>query len=489
MIREFRRSSFWVVLALAVMVLGGATWAQQTAATPDNGVNSPQAQGNATPPLLEKLTTPSDPFVINAGAPIYIQSLDGGGLIQVGIDQQPAATDGPSAQGENPPLPNLRLRGGMMQRYIVYGASISGGYNFSNSSTGGDTLGLSNPANPVLTSYVGLLGNLRSGGYLIQYAPTVTAVSFPGNSFETQAFHSLSAIVNGAWSRTWGWNANVNAGYGSQLSRFLGPLSAGPHGSFLDGSAVLTDISGKQIESSADVGLNWQRSRNQSFHFSASASYLDHFNDSGSLPPGLGSFTSHGFAGGLQGVFSQRISERTTLGAYADFQHVFTDLPCSTYGGGVSLGVVAKRGTTIEVGAGPQGASSGCGNPQYTFHGQVSSPLTSNVQVFVRAARQLSVVFGPDNLWEDTVGGGIVRYFRRSSVGADGGFAHAGNGVGSPGSNGYYFSTYYKRELSRSLQTGVIFRQGQFVSGTPGTANFIMAFFGWRPKPLALGAN
>lgn len=157
------------------------------------------------------------------------------------------------------------------------------------------------------------------------------------------------------------------------------------------------------------------------------------------------------------------------------------------YGGGAELGIGFRRSLQIALGGGPQSAGA-CGDTQFEFHGTISSPVISNPQVYVRADRELTSVFGHDHQWQDNAGIGVLKSFRRSSIGADFGFSKVESSSLFVNSNGYFFDAIYNRSLSRQIGVAVAFRNGSFLAQS-GQMRILLLSLNWHPSAVPLGSR
>lgn len=401
---------------------------------------------------------------------IYVRSL-GGGMISL----RPGA-EAPAENGMEPVSTAASIR-----RYFIVGATASAGY----SSTSNDALLMGNGTDagtPVFAPYVGVIGSLRTGEYVLQYSPTVVVERFTGERAKVQAVHTFTGILKGAISRRLDWDFAINGSYGAQSARLLSPqlvssVSQIPSPDM--NSSLLTNFGLNQAQSQASLGLEWQKSRTQSIQIAASGSYFATLPDSNQLAP-----AGHSLSGTLAVNFSQSVSTNIRLGPYFNLTRLFTNPACSTYGGGLEVGMTTRRGLEINLGGGPQGASQGCGNPGYSAHGRISSSLRSSSQIYLSVDRQFSTVFGESGRWSDTVGLGITKSFRRTTLSTDSGFARAENGLGTPSTDGYFISGNCSHELTAIFSVGIGYRQAQFMSPVVGTTRTIVLSFAWHPNPM-----
>jgi len=92
-----------------------------------------------------------------------------------------------------------------------------------------------------------------------------------------------------------------------------------------------------------------------------------------------------------------------------------------------------------------------------------------------------------DSRWEDTVGLGLIKLFRRSSLGGNASYARLTNGVGSASVNGYSMSAFYGHSLHRALELELAYIQTQFFSVTSRKSSFVTLSFVWHPHMIPLG--
>ncbi len=385
----------------------------------------------------------------------------------------------PSLNGDH-----LYTLGTVPRRFLLYGTNISEAYD--------DRINNTNPAvhgNLTLWNpFIGIMGSTERTQYIFQYSPTLS--HFYGLSFGTQVFHDASVFVTSEFNRAWGWDFQMNSQYGVDALRLLslgsfqavGGVSVINPNSFIL-SPDLQDI----MRNSAVVDLRWHPNERRQLKFSFAHQYMDslatHF---------------HSNWGDFRVDYEQAITQRFRFLSYGQVGRLYNQSqspnqhlpPCTSYGGGLGLGVDVTRRVAFQVSAGPQMGSQSCLTGQgVAANGNLIVRTSQTTTMYVAYERFFNTpVVSTQTLSRDSLVGGFQKNSGRSLVyRLDGGYYRVGVCCGLSPFHGYFISPQVGYVITRSTQVLLNYR-GYYLDQIPQNVgrNQVLFTLAWRPVPIGI---
>jgi hypothetical protein len=415
-------------------------------------------------------------YANNDGA--YTVSLGTGQLIslnpQVRSDQ--AMPNGEYAEGAD--AVSLRARENKYQ--LFYGASISSVYTNSLGGVGATQDVVSTSINP----YLAIFMPTRTGRYLIQYStvvnPNDTASGGP------QAYHTVSASAMGSFSERWYWSASSNGSYGSESARLQGPLS------FLvvDSTPIADTSSAAVLQRANDVsfienslGIGWLKSRRDRIGFTVFETYSGINSDTTNQTIG-----NHTNALGTKLEYTRSMTQRVDVRAYGESDTVLNGPTCTTYGGGLGVGVRMSHSVVFDIAGGPQWSSANCGSPlSANFNASLVKNFGNQDKIYASVRRMFTTIAQLDSRWEDDASVGFVKGYRRLTFITDAGYLR-GDGIANvtPAYHGYFVAPRVRYKIISNLGFNAGYRSFHGSGGNLGSGNLSYAVVGleWYPSPL-----
>jgi hypothetical protein len=386
----------------------------------------------------------------------------------------------PSLNGDH-----LYTLGTVPSRFLLYGTDISEAYDSRINNTSPAINGNLTIWNP----FVGFMGSTEKTQYIIQYSPTMT--HFYGLSLGTEAFHDASVFITSEINRAWGWDFQLNSQYGVDALRLLSlgsfqAVSGVPvinPNSFILASPDLRNI----MRNTAQADLRWRPTQRSQLRFGFGHQYLEEF-----------AIRQHSNYGTFRVDYEQDITPRFRLLGYGDVSRLYNQSqnvtqhlpPCTSYGGGLGVGVDVTRRVGFQVSAGPVLGVNGCLTGQgVAANGNLIVRTSQTTTMYAAYERFFNTpVVSTQTLSRDSFVAGFQKNSGRSLVyRVDGGYYRVGACCGLTPFNGYFISPQVGYVLTRTTQLLLSYR-GYLLDQAPQNLGRHQVLFtlDWRPLPVGI---
>ncbi len=400
-----------------------------------------------------------------------------------------------SVANEQTAQPNTDSLGSQDQRPLLrYGASVVDGYAFpdadSASQNGGDFV-LFHPYGEI-DAHRGkfriLLSSAPEIGYFSSGLTTLNADGFVDPSFRigVQVTRRFSLYASTAIE----YGAEATRLYGLDSSPCVTACGSGPTTGFEQETppsawstpqAAIVRTGSNNIFDAYGVGvMRWQATRKRSLVAIAERTYASP-GDSGSI---LSARTAVNYDA----------TPLVTVLSYGQVHHYDSvGYDCTSYGVGAGLRERLSRSTTLNVAAGPEFGSSGCGQRLAVYYsGSIQRTLSRRVAMYVAAARDQDAYYLAGSRWVDTVVGGISKKTSASTlIDVHGNYVRSSGGQGpAPAYSGYLISPEFKWRTDRGLSATVSYshfhRNEAGVADAPPGLNrdWVSLVLTWRPATV-----
>jgi hypothetical protein len=385
----------------------------------------------------------------------------------------------PSLNGDH-----LYTLGTVPRRFFLYGSDISEAYD-----------GRINNTNPAIhgnlsigSPFVGIMGSTERTQYIFQYSPTVA--HFYGLNLGTQAFHDASLLVTSEFNRAWGWDFKLNSQYGVDALRLLslGSFQAVSGVPVINpNSFILSPDLQNIVRNSALIDLRWRPSARSQLKFGFGHQYIESF-----------ATRLHSNYGDFRVDFEEAITQRFRFLSYGQVSRLYNQSqtvnqhlqPCTSYGGGLGVGVDVTRRVGFQVSAGPVLGVNGCLTGQgVAANGNLIVRTSQSTTIYVGYERFFNTpVVSTQTLSRDSLVAGFQKNSGRSLVyRVDGGYYRVGVCCGLTPFNGYFISPQVGYVITRSTQILLNYR-GYYLDQTPQNLgrNQVLLTLEWRPVPIGI---
>ncbi|MGH9569830.1 MAG: hypothetical protein ACRD4F_09320 [Candidatus Angelobacter sp.] len=353
----------------------------------------------------------------------------------------------------------------------LFGITASEGYDTA-------AAGLSTNVPSEIGIYEANLGGLRQGGkstFLFQHSATLTHYANP--QFPLQFLQRSLFVATGAFNRQWEWSLEGRNTYGNDSLRLVAQLPSTLVGAVpvvKPDSALLGINNGRILAPEASGGLAWKPGPTDTFRLSLHNSYQEQLLDH-----------THVNISGVKLDYQKSLSDRTSLGVYGLGTYETGQLRCTSTGGGAEITLRPTNDSLIELAAGPQFGSQGCGAPQqFNFHLTLAGVVSARTRAYLSANREYSSGYVSQGTWEDNIVGGMeTRLTRKLSWLVDSGYVR-GTGFGTAARySGYFASTQLRHRISRDFTLAAEYRYfSNAVSGVGAPRNIGLVSLIWNPS-------
>ncbi|HZU31479.1 MAG TPA: hypothetical protein VFB79_10210 [Candidatus Angelobacter sp.] len=459
-IKQFTKWALGSLFAIAVLLFAASSAIAQTS---NNGTDT--STNNSWPANTD-------------GA--YTVSLGTGQLIslnpQARSDQ--AMPNGEYAEGTD--TVSLRARENKYQ--LFYGGSVSSIY--TNSIGGVGPGATQDVVSTSINPYLAVFMPTRTGRYLVQYStvvnPNDTASGGP------QAYHTVSASAMGAFSERWYWTASSSGSYGSESARLQGPLSF----LVIDSTPIVDTASTAVLQRANNVsfiensvGVGWLKSRRDRIGLTVFETYTGINSD-----PANQTIGNHTNDLGTKLEYTRVMTPRVDVRTYGEADTVLNGPTCTTYGGGLGLGVRMSHSVVFDIAGGPQWSTANCGSPlSANFSASLVKNFGNQDRIYASVRRMFTTVAQLDSRWEDDASVGFAKGYRRLTFITDAGYLR-GDGIGTtiPAYHGYYVAPRVRYKIINNLGFNAGYRSFHGAGGNLPSGNLSYAMVGleWYPSPL-----
>lgn len=409
----------------------------------------------------------------------YTVSLGTGALIslnpQARSDQ--AMPNGEYAEGAD--AVSVRARENKYQ--LFYGASV---YSVYTNSIGGGVGATQDVVSTSINPYLAIFMPTRTGRYLVQYSTVVNPNDTENGG--PQAYHTVSASAMGSFSERWYWSASTNGSYGSESARLQGPLSflvvdSTPIADTSSAAVLLRANNVSFVENS--LGLGWLKSRRDRIGLTVFETYSGINSDVSNQTVG-----THTNALGTKLEYSRAVTQRVDVRTYGEADTVLNGSTCTTYGGGLGVGVRMSHSVVLDVAGGPQWSSANCGASQSAnFSASLVKNFGSQDRIYVSANRQFTAIAQLNSRWEDNATVGFAKGYRRLTFITDAGYLR-GDGIVNvtPAYHGYFVAPRVRYKIINGLGFNAGYRSFHGAGGNLVSGNLSYAVVGleYYPSPL-----
>jgi hypothetical protein len=428
-------------------------------------------------------------------ASAYYPALNGGSSIQITEDLNmiavPDISTTESTSKDHGKISNdsLVMPRVFPKRELLYGLSLSAAYQDNVPVSNGTSIN-SSSMSYLTTPYVGLLGRLKSGTYLVQYTATV-APSVGRERPYNAILHRGSFAVGSRISRRWDWGLNVRGDYGSEAARELAPLTFQLTSDFptLEKQAAVLAPQLTNITMFNGTGtLTFKRTATQRLVFAVEDTYSGTLDSSGinTIPT-----TARNDANVVGGSVTYVVdpSLRTSWRTFGNVDRGNGLRPCTTAGFGAGLTRRFSHTVIFDIGGGPQFGSAACGAPQtFDFEAVLGAELRGRYHVYVSGSRHFATVFQTGTTWENTLSVGAAKTIHRAEFGVDLGMVSGSPTAAQPSYEGFVASPHVRMPVTRSVAVSMSYRRfhGSSQSFKNANLNYALVTFEWSPRPFRL---
>jgi hypothetical protein len=387
----------------------------------------------------------------------------------------------PSLNGDH-----LYTLGNTPSHFLLYGTDISQAWDSRINNTNPAIQGNLTVWNP----FLGIMGSTERTQYIIQYSPTMT--HFYGQpGLGTEAFHDGSLFITSEIGRAWGWDFHLDSQYGVDALRLLSlgsfqAVSGVPvinPNSFILSSPDLRNIT----RNSGQADLRWRPTQRSQLKFGFGYQYMEEF-----------AIHQHSNYGDFRVDYEQDITQRFRLLGYGDVSRLYNQSqnvtqhlpPCTTYGGGLGVGVDVTRRVAFQVTAGPVLGVNGCLTGQgVAANGNLIVRTSQSSTMYVAYERFFNTpVVTTQTLSRDSLVAGFQKNSGRSLIyRLDGGYYRVGVCCGLTPFNGYFIAPQVGYVLTRTTQLLFSYR-GYLLDQAPQNLGRHQVLFtlDWRPVPVGI---
>jgi len=458
--------------------------------------NQEQYQDQYQTPYPAAYQSPPRSYITLASA--YYPALNGGAAIQLTDDLyaipvpdfsavESTSKDHGKIKEESVFMPRV-----FPKRELLYGLNLSASYQDNVPTTLGRPIDASSTSF-LTTGYLGLLGRLKSGTYLLQYTATVAPEVGRQRPYNA-ALHRGSFAVGSRLSRRLDWGLNVRGDYGSEAARELAPLTFELTSDFptLEKQAAVLAPQLTNIALFNGTGtLTFSRTSTQRLVFALKDTYsgtIDTVNADPSLfRSNAGSNDANVVGGSVTLVNNSTL--RTSWRASANIDHGNGLRPCTTAGFGAGFTHQFSHSVMFDITGGPQFGTAACGAPQtFEFDGVLGAELRGRYHVYVSGSRHFATVFQTGTAWENTLSVGAAKTIHRAEFGVDLGLVSGTPTATQPSYEGYMASPHVRMPLTRSVALSMSYRRfhGSSQAFRNANLNYALVTFEWSPRPFRL---
>jgi len=375
------------------------------------------------------------------------------------------------------------------KRELLYGLNLSASYQDNVPVAVGAPID-SSSISFLTTPYLGLLGRLKSGTYLMQYTATIAPEVGRERQYNA-ALHRGSIAVGSRLSRRWDWGLNLRGDYGSEAARELSPLTFELTSDFptLEKQAAVLAPQVTNIALFNGAGtLTFKRTSTQRFVFALKDTYSGTIEtDPALFVPGTGTNDANVVGGSV--TFVDDPTLRTSWRASANIDHGNGLRPCTTAGFGAGFTRRFSHTVVFDITGGPQFGTAECGAPQtFEFESVLGAELRGRYHVYVSGSRHFATVFQTGTAWENTLSVGAAKTIHRAEFGVDLGLVSGTPTAARPSYEGYMASPHLRMPVTRSVSVSMSYRRFHGSSQAFRTANlnYALVTFEWSPRPFRL---
>lgn len=431
-----------------------------------------QAGDQSPIPVCDPLTgrTPDgancDPALHQAPTPAGPEDSDSHPMEDPSTGRGAAVRYAPALNGGDPivmPQP-VRLR-------YMFGSGATQGFDSAAAGTSGSLpSGVS-----ILDGYAAASVQNTKSFLLLQHATTFTHYS--AEEIQGQMFNRTSVLAAGDFSQRLNWNIEGQSTLGDDALRLVNPLPERMVGQFSTAEPVTAAYGidqGKIWGGGVSGSLNWKPASDRTVTLTVRNSYHHRFFDD---------LNSNITTGRIEYVKAQ--TDRTSLGFFGQTVHGTGEIACDSSGGGVQFQSQVTESTLMELSAGPEFSSTGCGRRQaFSLHAAVAGAVNSSTRIYANANREFSNGYVRRGTWEDNVVVGVgKRFSRQFSWSADAGYVK-GTLISSVLTyQGYFASTELRKRLSEGLTAVATYRRFDHSVSSQGVRrNVVMVSLQWTPS-------
>ncbi len=353
---------------------------------------------------------------------------------------------------------------------FLFGSDVTGGYD---SAAAGSSRAV--PSSVFLyDGYVAGSFQGRQSYMLLQHSTSVT--HYGDSEVQSQILNRTALSASGRFNKSLNWSFDATNSLGNDALQQVNPLPArmvGPFATSEPVSAAYGVESGRVLSTDVAGSLNWIPDDLQTIRLSMKDGYHRRFADD-----------SDGNIANARIDYIRKRSERISYGFYGQTTHENGFGLCNSSGGGFQVSTRPTDATIIELAAGPEFDSTGCGRRQaVNVHSAVAGALSGSTRVYVTANREFSSGYVRNSTWEDNVVVGLGRKVGRGVFfSADAGYVK-GSLLGSLiNYQGYFVTTEVRRRLSENFNVLAAYRRfDHSVSNQGARRNVVMFTLVWTP--------
>ena len=385
----------------------------------------------------------------------------------------------PSLNGDH-----LYTLGTVPRRFLLYGTDVSEAYDSRINNTNPpihSNLTIWNP-------FIGIMGSTEKTQYIFQYSPTMA--HFYGLSLGTQAFHDASMFLTSEFNRAWGWDFQLGSQYGVDALRLLslGSFQAVSGVPVINpNSFILSPDLQNILRTNAQVDLRWHPTERSQLKFGFADQYMESF-----------ATRLHSDYGDFRVDYTQEITQRFRFLGYGQVSRLYNQSqtvnqhlqPCTSYGGGLGVGVDVTRRVGFQVSAGPVLGVNGCLTGQgVAANGYLIVRTSQSTNLYMAYERFFNTpVVSTQTLSRDSLVAGFQRNSGRSLVyRMDGGYYRVGVCCGLTPFKGYFIAPQMGYVITRTTQVLLSYR-GYLLDQAPQNLgrNQALLTLEWRPVPIGI---
>ena len=310
---------------------------------------------------------------------------------------------------------------------------------------------------------------------LMQHASTIT--HYTSSEIQGQVFHRTAFLGSGDFNKSLSWSLEGRSTLGDDALRLVNPLPERMVGQFSTAepvSAAYGIDTGRIWGGDLEGSLSWKPDTLRTFKLEFKDAYHRTFADD-----------LHNNIANVRLEYLKQATERTSYGFVGHSTRETGTLICDTNGAGFEVATKLRDSIMVELAAGPEFGSSGCGRRQaVNVHMALAGALNATTRAYVTANREFSSGYVRQGTWEDNVVVGVgKRFSRQISWGLDAGYVK-GTLMGTLITyHGYFASTEVRKRLSESFTALATFRRfDHSISGVGVRRNVVMLSLVWTPS-------
>jgi hypothetical protein len=314
----------------------------------------------------------------------------------------------------------------------------------------------------------------RKAYLLLQHDSTFTHYS--ASEIRGNLFHRTSLLASGDFNRSLSWDFEARNTLGNDALQLISPLPSRTVGRFAIAEPVSADLGinqGTIWGADAVAALTWHPDAERTFKIFTHDAYTRLFTDN-----------THNDIKTFRLEYEKSVSERTSYGFYAQTARQIGQILCNTNGAGVDFRTEPNATTILEVAAGPEFGSKGCGRQQaFNFHFAAAKALNATTRAYATANREFSSGYVSHGTWEDNVVVGVGKQLgRQIEVGCDAGYVKGQVVLQLTPYHGFFASCEARKRLSSSFTlVGSYRRFDHTVSNSAVRRNIAIVTLVWTP--------